>query len=140
MMINFIIFFSLCCILTISAFIGAKRNANDVLNQTNLNRNFNSSNIPNIGRIEVLNGCGEPKAAARVADFLREKQFDVKYIHNADSWNYPYTIIVSKIRDMTLANKIGAILNTDRIIMLRNEEDLYNISIFVGHDFGDLIQ
>ncbi|MGD9202842.1 MAG: LytR C-terminal domain-containing protein [Chitinispirillia bacterium] len=135
---NLLVFFSLCCIITGSIFIGVKRNT--VLNQTYSDINFPSPSIPNIGRIEVLNGCGEPKAAAKVADFMREKQFDVKYIHNADSWNYPYTIIVSKISDMTLADKIGSILNTDRIILLRNEDDLYNISIFVGNDFGDLIQ
>ena len=88
----------------------------------------------------MLNGCGITGAAGAVADFLREKGFDVKNIENASSWNYPNTIIVSRIKDMTIAQQVSEALNTDKLVCIRTGEELYNVSIFVGADFGELIQ
>jgi len=88
----------------------------------------------------VLNGCGITGAAGAVADFLRDKGFDVKNIENASSWNYPYTIIVSRTKDITTAKQVSTALNTDKLICIRTGEELYNVIIFVGTDFGELIQ
>ena len=138
---NLIIFLSLCTIVLLSIFIGTKRFS--VPDEQNTNEKKTSpkiTNIPNIGRIEVLNGCGMPGAAGKVADFLREKSFDVKNIGNAKSWNYPFTIIVSRTKDITTAKQVCDALNTDKLIILRTGEELYNVSVFIGSDFGELIQ
>jgi len=135
---NFIVFLSLCSIAILSIFIGTKRVS--ISHEHALGKKNVSSRIPNIGRIEVLNGCGIPYAAAAVADFLRDKSFDVKNIGNAKAWNYPYTIVVSRTQDMTTAEKVCTALNTDKLILLRTGEEFYNVSIFIGSDFGELIK
>jgi hypothetical protein len=99
-----------------------------------------SSRRPTSGRIEVLNGCGITGAAGAVADFLRDKGFDVKNIDNAPSWNYPQTIVVSRIRDVTVAEQVCTALHIENLICLRTGEEQYNVSIFVGSDFGELIE
>lgn len=135
---NLFVFLTVCSIGTLAIFIGFKRY--DIAKQTVANSPFQRVKVPNIGSVEVLNGCGSPKAAAKVADFLRQKRFDVKNIDNAESFNYPNTIIVSKIKDMTIANKIGKSLKTNKIILLREDDFVYNITVFVGSDYGELIQ
>lgn len=96
--------------------------------------------IPSIGRVEVLNGCGTSGAANEVASFLRDNGIDVKAVDNAHYWNYPYTIIASRIKDMHIAEQIAAILKTDKVIMLRTSNDLYDVTVFIGSDYGELIQ
>ena len=138
---NFIIFLSLCSVVLLSIFIGTRRfSVSDKQSKSEEKLSSPISTIPNIGRIEVLNGCGMPGAAGKVADFLREKSFDVKSIGNAKSWNYPFTIIVSRTEDMTTAEQICAAFNTDKLIILRTGEELYNVSVLIGPDFGELTQ
>ena len=136
---NLIIFLSLCSVVLLSIFIGT-RSFSVSEKQSKGEEKITSPipNIPNIGRIEVLNGCGMPGAAGVVADFLREKSFDVKNIGNAKSWNYPFTIIVSRTKDMTTAKQVCDALNTDKLITLRTGEELYNVSVLIGPDFGEL--
>ncbi len=135
---NLIIFLTVCSIVILSIFIGTKTGT--VPEEQISNGEKASSRIPNIGRIEVLNGCGITGAAGAIADFLREKGFDVKNIGNAVNWNYPYTIVVSRTRDQTTAEKICTTLNTDKLVLLRTGDELYDVSIFIGLDFGELIQ
>jgi len=96
-----------------------------------------SQNIPYKGSIQVLNGCGVTGAADQMAAFLREKNFDVKKVENAQSWNYPATMIVSRTEDMTLARELGKILKTDKVVLVRNAEQLYDVTIVTGPDFRD---
>lgn len=88
----------------------------------------------------MLNGCGETKAASMIASFLRSKNFDVKEIGNADSWNYPFTIVVSRTPEQTVAKKICKVLNIDKCITLRTHEKNYNVSVIVGADYLGLIK
>jgi hypothetical protein len=118
-------------------FIGAKRagvSGDDVSESTEVN------GIPHIGMVEVLNGCGEPKAASVIAGYLRSKNFDVKDIGNADSWNYPNTIVVSRIEEPEIAQKICRVLNTDKCITLRTSEKNHDVSVIVGADYQELIK
>lgn len=135
---NLIVFLLVCLIVTLSVFIGMKKKSL-IQEQSQTNSNI-TTKVPNIGSIEVLNGCGISGAASVVADYLRDKQFDVKNIDNADSWNYPQTLVVSRTQDMTTAKQVCEVLNTKNLILLRNDNDLYNVSIFVGSDFGELVE
>ncbi|MBN1983090.1 MAG: LytR C-terminal domain-containing protein [Chitinivibrionales bacterium] len=96
--------------------------------------------IPHIGSVEVLNGCGAAKAANTVAAHLRNHGIDVKSVGNAPYWNYPYTIVVSRVKDMDVAAKVAKILHTDRLIMLRGTTDLFDVSVYIGPDYGELVQ
>ncbi len=135
---NGIILLAICSIILAAIFVGSN-NTPAPAKQAPVETN-GASRIPSIGRIEVLNGCGITGAAGVVADFLRDKGFDVKNIDNAPSWNYPQTIVVSRTRDMTTAKQVCDVLHTDNCICLRTGEELYNVSVFVGSDFGELIE
>ena len=96
--------------------------------------------IPSIGSIELCNGCGIAGAANAVADFLRKKDFDVKNIQNAERWNFPATVVVSRTLNMNVARKVADALHTGKVILLRSGDDLYDVTVFIGPDFGVLIQ
>jgi len=99
-----------------------------------------TGNVPHIGSIQVLNGCNIEGAAKRMADFLRMKNFDVKDISNAQSWNYPATMVISRTTNMSLANEVGKHLKTDKVVLMRNNEQLYDVTVIVGPDFADKIK
>ena len=97
-------------------------------------------NVPNIGSVQVLNGCGAGGAADRMAGFLRAKNFDVKDIGNAQTWNYPATMIISRTNDMGLAGEIEKHLKTGKVVLIRNNEQLYEVTVVVGPDFEEKIK
>jgi hypothetical protein len=96
--------------------------------------------VPHIGRIVVLNGCGISGAAVAVSGFLRDANFDVKETGDADSWNYPFTLVVSKTRDMTIAKQVAQALSTDKIVMMRDGDDTYDAAVIIGPDFGEKLE
>ena len=132
---NLFTLLAICLVLGISMIIGTTGKPPSAPQEKKI-----ISNIPNIGSIEILNGCGIEGAANRVADFLRSKNYDVKNIGNADTWNYPYTLVISRIQDTTVASQISKSLNTDKMVLIRNIEKLYDVTVFVGPDFGERIQ
>jgi hypothetical protein len=96
--------------------------------------------IPNIGSVQLLNGCGAEGAATKVADYLRSNNFDVKYVGNADTWNYPATMVISRIQDTSIATQIARALKTDKMVMIRNNDNSYDVTVVIGPDFGERIQ
>jgi hypothetical protein len=96
-------------------------------------------NIPFKGSVQVLNGCGVTGAADRMAGFLRDKNFDVKDIANAPTWNYPSTMVISRTQDLELAQELAKILKTDKVVLIRTGEKLYDATVVTGPDFEDKI-
>ncbi len=96
--------------------------------------------IPYIGRIEVLNGCGIEGAAGKVADYLRSTNFDIKSVGNAQTWNYPFTIVISRTQDTTVASQVASSLDTDKMIIIRNNDKMHDVTVIIGPDFGERIQ
>ena len=97
-------------------------------------------NIPSIGNIQVLNGCGVPGAANVISDFLRKNQFDVKNIGNAPMSNYLATIVAARTKDMTIAKQVAAALNTDALILMRNNDNQYDATVYVGANYKELVK
>ncbi len=96
--------------------------------------------VPSIGRVQVLNGCGAEGAADKMTDFLRAKNFDVKNTGNAASWNYPFTLVISRTADMKVANQIARVLRTDHIVLIRKEDRTYDVTVIIGPDYGERIR
>lgn len=96
--------------------------------------------IPHIGRLRVLNGCGISKAANEIAEHLRTAGFDVKDVDNAPTWNYEHTIVVSRTRDTHNAEQVAEALTTERVVMMRTDDSLYDVVVFVGTDFRERMQ
>ncbi|MBN1577472.1 MAG: LytR C-terminal domain-containing protein [Chitinispirillaceae bacterium] len=95
------------------------------------------SDVPSIGRIEVLNGCGSGGSARIMADYLRKKHFDVKYIGNADNWNFTETLVVSRVADTSIALQVAAALDTKNMVLIRTPENLYDVTVIVGPDYRE---
>jgi len=100
-----------------------------------------TADVPYIGRIQVLNGCGTGGSAHLVAEFLRKNNFDVKNIGNADNWNYPETLIISRTGDTTIATQVAGVLHTGNMVMIRNNEETnYDVTVIVGPDYRERIR
>lgn len=91
--------------------------------------------VPYIGRIQILNGCGADGAAHLIANFLRTHHFDVKNIGNADSWNYPETLVISRINDTTIATQVAKTLQTENMLLMKTPETLYDVTVILGPDY-----
>jgi hypothetical protein len=96
--------------------------------------------VPYIGRVQVLNGCGAGGSAHRIAEFLRKNHFDVKNIGNADNWNYPETLIIARTGDTTIAAQVAEVLNTKNMVMIRNQEKTFDVTVIVGPDYRERVQ
>ncbi len=98
------------------------------------------TDIPYIGRIQVLNGCGSGGSARIIADYLRKNNFDVKNIGNADNWNFPETLVISRISDTSIALQVMEVLHTKKMALIKNQENLYDVTVIVGPDYRERIQ
>lgn len=106
----------------------------------------NTHTVPSVGRIQVLNGCGINGAAGAVADYLRSRGFDVKDIDDARDengakvWNYDTTIVVSRKKNMEIARAVSKALGTGKLILLRNDDIMYDVTVYLGEDFGEILE
>jgi hypothetical protein len=96
--------------------------------------------VPDIGSIELLNGCGTEGAANKVADYLRSNNFDVKYVGNADTWNYPFTMVITRGKNDSVANQVARILKTDKLVKIRDNDNSFDVTVVIGPDYGEKIQ
>ena len=96
--------------------------------------------IPSLGRVQVMNGCGQAGAGNKIADLLRSRRFDVKDIENVVSGNYPYTYVISRKKDMIIARQIAQVLTTEKVFMVRNGDESYDVTVFVGSDYAERIR
>jgi hypothetical protein len=137
---NAIVLLVLLCILFAAIFLGRQRSVRQMEPMQGLPGILGT--IPSIGRIQILNGCGAGGAANKVGDFLRSKGFDVKNKGNAPTSNYPFTLVVSRKKDMTIARQVaGAIgAENDKILLMRNGDETYDVTVFVGSDYSERIK
>jgi hypothetical protein len=136
---NLIPFSAISAILVLAMMIGILRNPVVVRPSAAVPENGGII-VPSIGRVQVLNGCGAEGAADKMTDFLRTKKFDVKNTGNAPSWNYPFTIVVSRSPDMTVARQIAKALNTDHIVLIRKDDRTYDVTVIIGPDYRERIR
>ena len=93
--------------------------------------------VPSVGKIQVLNGCGIDGAANIVSEFLRQRKFDVKNIGNAPTGNYQTTLVVSRRKDSAVARQVAEALKTNSIFLMRNGDEMYDVTVYVGADFQE---
>ena len=134
---NIVVFFTLCVIFIAAMFIGMQRNRQ--ASTPDKSPAVGYDGIPSIGSIQILNGCGVAGAANKLADFLRVNGFDVKNKGNAPTSNYPFTVVVSRTKDMSIARQVAKSLSTERVILMRNNDETYDVTVFIGSDFQERI-
>ena len=131
---NAIILCTVCTVLIVAVAVGM-RSADTVPEQKNAGDLYQG--IPSVGKVQVLNGCGTDGAASVVAEFLRSKKFDVKNIGNAPVSNYQSTLVASRTKDMSIARQVAGSLHTDDVFLMRTQDTLYNVTVYVGADYKD---
>jgi hypothetical protein len=75
-----------------------------------------------------------------MADYLRRQHFDVKNIGNADNWNFPQTMVISRISDTTIAAQVASVLATNHLVLIRTSENQYDVTVIVGPDYRERMQ
>jgi len=91
-----------------------------------------------IVRVEVLNGCGTPGLAKKATDFLRIKGFDVVNVGNAESFEFPETIVIDRVGDMTTAWQVARALGVNNVIQQKDVDLLLEVTLILGKDYQDL--
>jgi hypothetical protein len=139
---NFTVFTVVCAILLSAMFVGVFRTVplNEDAAAVSKQPSEKKIDVPCIGKIQVLNGYGGDGAADDVVDFLRARKFDVKEKGNAMSFNYPFTLVVSRTKDMTIAGQVAGALKTDHLVLVRNEDLAYDATVIIGGDYKERIR
>jgi hypothetical protein len=133
---NLILLIIICLTCWFSVYVGTKKLGVEEEHKTTQK----TVSIPDIGSIELLNGCGAEGAANKVADYLRTNNFDVKFVGNADTWNYPFTMVISRSKNDSIANQVAQILKTDKLVKIRDNDNSFDVTVVIGPDYGEKIQ
>jgi predicted GTPase len=88
--------------------------------------------------VEVLNGCGRPGIAGKVADRLRDRGFDVMYVGNADDFNYPETVVVARTEDPDKAHAVAQALGRAPVVSQVTSTFFVEVTVVVGGDIDTL--
>ena len=134
-------FFTLFFYLALSAvaiYLGSSLPPRVVEEPSTIVKEVGEKAIPHIGRIEVLNGCGKSGVADKVSKLLRDNQFDVKNSANARSWNYVNSIVIARDTNMLIAQEVARLLQCDEPILLRNEQEAYDVTVIIGHNYKEI--
>ncbi|MBD3290565.1 hypothetical protein GF337_17300 [candidate division KSB1 bacterium] len=92
-------------------------------------------------RVEVLNGCGENKVAARLRNYLVDRNIDVVDFKNYDRFDIPQTLAIDrKYMDARHAEKIADLVGVDdeNVFPQISPQRKLDVSIIIGQDFMDL--
>jgi hypothetical protein len=89
-------------------------------------------------QVEVLNGCGIPRIAARVQEFLRERGYDVVNVENASGFDYEETIVMDRGGDPDVARAVARHLDTRNVIRQVRPDLVLQVTVILGRDYLSL--
>ena len=91
-------------------------------------------------RIEVLNGCGVAGVAEKVGRYLREAGFDVMTWKNADSFNYPETIVIDRTGNLENARRVADAMGLRTHIqqIVHDPYRIEQVAVIIGRDYDRL--
>lgn len=90
-------------------------------------------------RLEILNGCGVPGVGEKVAAEIDLNTFEVVSSANADSFDYPETVIIIYGEDkdvMSAAEQMREELEVGKIESHPKSHDISDITVIVGNDYA----
>jgi len=82
--------------------------------------------------VEVLNGCGIPGAADRVAALLRRKGYRVEDVSNADHFHYREDIVVARTVGYREALPVGKLLDGATVVEQKLAGHPVQLTVVVG--------
>jgi len=89
--------------------------------------------------VVVFNGCGVAGCARSVGEALRKAEFDVGNGHgeNADSYEYPVTLVVDYVGQPAAAQRVADLLGSPMIQQISHDPDRFgSIGVIVGADYA----
>lgn len=92
-------------------------------------------------QVEVLNGCGDAGAGQAALKYLRKKGFDVINMENAESFDFPETIVLDRSGQASVSEAAQAVaqtLGTPNVILQRNDDRMVDVTAIIGRDFDQL--
>lgn len=84
-------------------------------------------------RVEVVNGSGEPGAAAKLASYLREGGFNVVLVGSGDRYDYVRTLVVDRTGNERAAAEVAAYLGPVQRVRQRARSEA-DVTVVVGRD------
>lgn len=101
----------------------------------------NIQDIPKTLKVEVLNGCGVDGLAKTLTNYLREKNIDVVYFGDYESWTLSETLVIDR-RDPNLKNAkiIGKLIGVkeNRMFPQLSPQRQLDVSIIIGKNYSEL--
>lgn len=95
---------------------------------------FFSQSVVGLPKVEVLNGSGVTGAGRRVADFLRERGYEVTSVGNADTFDYTSSEVITHHPDTTGIDEIARITNSTIVKHEQDSASRADVTIIVGRD------
>lgn len=97
-----------------------------------------SENLPQVVRLEVLNGCGASGIGKKFADFLEKNGYKAMNVDNFDNFDMPNTIIIdrrskNKLNGIRVAETLG--LPTAAVIYQEKDLPDIDVTIVIGKDY-----
>ncbi len=90
--------------------------------------------------MEVRNGCGTDGVARQVGRYLRAIGFDVMTVDNAESFNYPETLVIDRVGNPEYARRVAEALGTRNQIqqIIPDPFRIEQVTVIVGRDYKRL--
>ena len=85
--------------------------------------------------VEVLNGAGEPGAASKVTEALRDAGYDVKTFGNAASFEHEITIVIARSDRSDAARSVADALGVEEVHSEPRSELYLDATIILGRDW-----
>jgi len=96
---------------------------------------------PKTLQVEVLNGCGVDGVANKLTKYLREKNIDVVYFGDYESWTLSETLVIDR-RDPNMKNAkiIGKLIGVkeNRMFPQLSPQRQIDVSIIIGKNYLEL--
>ena len=84
--------------------------------------------------VEVLNGCGRPGIAEKVASHLRGCGFDVMFVGNADDFGFTETLVVDRTGDRDKAHAVAAALGWAPVVYQMSSAFFVDVTVVLADD------
>jgi len=91
-------------------------------------------------QIDVLNGCGIPRAASGVTSFLRARGYDVVEMRNYKTFDVDESLVIDRTGNLETARKVAYALGVreKNIVQQINHDYYVDVSVVIGKDYQRL--